>query len=108
MISGTRQLADRQARLRSRCTADRARACLEINAITEPLEGIDRGLERFRRWMGKPLVVVALVGGLLVVARSRSLRGTGVFLGLLSTALRVGSLSRWLRGPEPAAEGPGG
>ena len=87
MSARVKQLAEREALLRQRCTAQRASIAHEVASIEGRFARIDRMVSAARDTLLHPVVIVGGIVALLTIRRSRGMRLVGR-LYLLTTAIR--------------------
>lgn len=95
MGAATAGLLERRRRLLERCAGQRATAAQQFQALSAPVDPLDRRLVEMRRWAANPVVIgVALLAAVLVGRRIPMAR-----LGALAGAASAGwSLRRLLAG----------
>jgi hypothetical protein len=87
MSARVRQLAEREALLQQRCSAERAILAQELASIEARFERVDNIARVARTTVLHPVVILGAVVALLTVGRSRGMRLVGR-LYVLSTAVR--------------------
>lgn len=87
MSHRVKELAEREARLRERCAAQRATIAEEITSIEARFERVDRIARVARTTLLNPIVIVGAVVALFTIGRSRGMRLVGR-LWVLSMAVR--------------------
>ena len=89
MTRSTRDLVEHHRALVNRCAAQREEAARHAGAVRAGVAGVDRGIERLRRWAVHPAVITAGIALIVMLGRSRPLRAIVTVLGLMPPILRV-------------------
>ena len=88
MIRSTQDLREKHGELLKLCAAQRDAAGWHAAELTLQVAGVDRGIERLRRWAAHPAVIVAGIALLVTLGRYRSLRSIVALLALVTPMLR--------------------
>ena len=88
MSPSTRDLVQRHQSLLKLCAAQRDEAGRHAAELMVRVAGVDRGIDRLRRWAIHPAVIAAGIALLVLVGRYKSLRSLGALLGLVTPILR--------------------
>jgi len=89
MTRSTRDLVEHHGALLKRCAAQREETARHAGEFRQRVAGVDRGIERLRRWAVHPAVIAATIALIVVLGRSRPLRAMGTVLGLMPPILRA-------------------
>jgi hypothetical protein len=96
-----KELAEREARLRERCAAQRAEVAREVASIEARFERIDRVARIARQALLHPAVIVGAVVALFTIGRSRGMKLVGRLYVLSTAARRLVQTIRLFKGLMP-------